>query len=58
MVPSEAVIQTGARKVVILAEGNGKFKPVDVETGPEANGQIAIRKGLQAGRRSSHLANS
>jgi len=51
MVPSEAVIQTGARKVVILAEGNGKFKPVDVETGLEANGQIAIRKGLQAGQK-------
>ena len=51
MVPSEAVIQTGARKVVILAEGNGNFKPVDVETGLEANGQIAIPKGLQAGQK-------
>ncbi len=51
LVPSEAVIQTGARKVVIVARDDGTFEPVDVETGAEANGQIAIRKGLKAGQK-------
>ena len=51
LVPSEAVIQTGARKVVIIAQANGKFEPVDVTTGAEANGQIAIRSGLEAGQK-------
>jgi Cu(I)/Ag(I) efflux system membrane fusion protein len=51
LVPAEAVIQTGARSVVILAQGGGKFLPVDVETGMEANGQTEIRKGLDAGQK-------
>ena len=51
LVPSEAVIQTGARKVVIVAQGDGKFAPVDVETGVEANGNTEIRKGLEAGQK-------
>jgi Cu(I)/Ag(I) efflux system membrane fusion protein len=50
LVPSEAVIQTGKRSVVMLAQGGGKFIPVDVETGVEANGQTEIRKGLDAGQ--------
>ena len=50
-VPSEAVIQTGERKVVIVAQENGKFQPVDIETGTEANGQVEIRKGLDAGQK-------
>jgi len=51
LVPSEAVIQTGQRKVAILALEGGKFLPVDVETGTEANGQIEIRKGLATGQK-------
>jgi Cu(I)/Ag(I) efflux system membrane fusion protein len=50
LVPTEAVIQTGTRSVVILAEGDGKFVPVDVELGVEANGKSEIRKGLEAGQ--------
>ena len=38
MVPSEAVIQTGRRTVVMVAEGDGRFKPVDVEIGRESDG--------------------
>jgi len=49
-VPSEAVITTGKRNVVIVAQGDGKFAPVDVEIGMEANGQTEIRKGLDAGQ--------
>jgi Cu(I)/Ag(I) efflux system membrane fusion protein len=51
LVPSEAVIQTGKRSVVMLAQGDGKFVPTDVEVGIESNGQTEIRKGLSAGQR-------
>jgi len=48
LVPTEAVIQTGTRTVVVVEQGAGKFASVDVETGIEANGQTEIRKGLEA----------
>jgi len=51
LVPTEAVIQTGTRTVVILAEDNGAFRPVDVEIGIESGGQTEIKRGLQAGQR-------
>ena len=51
LIPTEAVIQTGKRVVVMLAEDKGKFRPVDVETGIESNGQTEIRRGLQVGQR-------
>ncbi|APW40391.1 efflux transporter periplasmic adaptor subunit [Rhodoferax koreense] len=51
LVPTEAVIQTGKRVVVMLAEDKGKFRPVEVETGIESNGQTEIKRGLQAGQR-------
>ena len=51
LVPTEAVIQTGTRSVVMVAQGNGKFIPVDVEIGSENNGQTEIRKGLDAGQK-------
>src|SRR5688572_17675604 len=49
LVPTEAVIQTGKRSVVIVAQDDGKFAPVDVEIGIEADGRTEIRKGLEAG---------
>jgi len=51
LVPSEAVIQTGKRSVVVVAQGDGKFTPVDVEVGLDSNGQTEIRKGLQPGQK-------
>jgi Cu(I)/Ag(I) efflux system membrane fusion protein len=51
LVPSEAVIQTGKRSVVVVAQGDGKFAPVDVEVGLDSNGQTEIRNGLQAGQK-------
>ena len=50
-VPTEAVIQTGRRMVVMVAEGDGKFKPVDVEIGTESDGQTQIKHGLEAGQK-------
>lgn len=51
LVPTEAVIQTGTRSVVMVAQGDGKFIPVDVVIGTETNGQSEIRKGLEAGQK-------
>jgi len=51
LVPSEAVIQTGKRSVVVTALGDGRFTSVDVELGPDSNGQTEIRKGLRAGQK-------
>jgi Cu(I)/Ag(I) efflux system membrane fusion protein len=49
LVPAEAVIRTGERSVVILADGTGKFRAVDVEVGMESGGDTEIRRGLKAG---------
>lgn len=51
LVPSEAVIQTGARSVVMVAAGDGRFAAAEVETGAEADGMTEIRKGLEAGQK-------
>jgi Cu(I)/Ag(I) efflux system membrane fusion protein len=50
LVPTEAVIQTGKRAVVMLAEDKGRFRPVGVELGIESGGQTEIKRGLQAGQ--------
>jgi membrane fusion protein, copper/silver efflux system len=51
LVPTEAIIQTGTRTVVMLAEDNGRFRPVDVEIGIESAGQTEVRRGLRPGQR-------
>ena len=51
LIPSEAVIQTGKRSLVILAQGDGKFSPVEIETGRESNGMTEVLKGLTAGQK-------
>ena len=51
LVPTEAVIKTGKRSVVIVAQVDGRFAPVEVETGLESDGQTEIRKGLAAGQK-------
>lgn len=51
LVTSDAVIHTGRRSVVILAEAEGRFRPVEVRTGQEAKGQTEVLAGLAAGQR-------
>jgi Cu(I)/Ag(I) efflux system membrane fusion protein len=48
-VPSEAVIRTGRRNIVMVAQDGGKFVPAEIETGAEGKGMTEIRKGLNAG---------
>ncbi len=50
LLPTDAVIRTGRRSVVMLALGEGRFQPVAVTPGREANGQVEVRQGLQAGQ--------
>jgi membrane fusion protein, copper/silver efflux system len=50
-IPTEAVIQTGRRTVVMRAESDGRFRPVDVEIGIESGGQTEIKRGLKTGER-------
>jgi membrane fusion protein, copper/silver efflux system len=51
LVPMDAVIHTGRRSVVMLAEPEGRFRPVEVKTGLEAQGKTEILAGLSAGQR-------
>jgi Cu(I)/Ag(I) efflux system membrane fusion protein len=51
-VPAEAVIRTGERNLVIVAEDDGAhFRSVPVLLGIEQDGMIAIRRGLSEGQR-------
>ena len=51
LVPSEAVIRTGKRNVVLVAVGDGRFAPVEVEVGRESGDQTEIARGISAGQR-------
>lgn len=50
-VPSEAVIRTGRRALVMLAEDAGRYRPVEVHLGQESDGKTAILKGLEEGQK-------
>ena len=50
-VPSEAVIRTGTRELVLLAGEDGTYTPVAVRLGPEAAGRTVVLEGLDAGQR-------
>jgi RND family efflux transporter MFP subunit len=49
IVPSEAVIRTGTRSIVIVALGEGKFLPKEVVLGPEGQDAIQVKSGLSEG---------
>jgi Cu(I)/Ag(I) efflux system membrane fusion protein len=50
LVPTEALIRTGERTVVLVAEEEGSFHPQEVRTGLEVNGQSEIVQGLREGQ--------
>ena len=50
VVPSEAVIMTGERSVVIVAREGGGFDVAPVTVGADAQGTTAILSGLEAGQ--------
>ena len=51
LVPSEAVIRTGKRNLVMVARENGGYEPAEVEIGRESGGQVEIIRGLNEGER-------
>lgn len=50
-VPRQAVIRSGAQERVILALGDGRFKPRTVRTGMESGDRIRILDGLREGEK-------
>lgn len=50
-VPSEAVIRTGKRNVVLLANSDGSFAPVEITLGRESGGRTEISSGLEVGQK-------
>ncbi|MHB0819591.1 efflux RND transporter periplasmic adaptor subunit [Stutzerimonas stutzeri] len=50
LVPSEAVIRTGKRTLVMLAEAGGRYRPVEVRVGEDSGSQTAILQGLEEGQ--------
>lgn len=51
LVPSEAVIRTGKRTLVMVAGEGGRFQPAEVRTGAEGGGKTEILEGLSEGEK-------
>ena len=51
LVPSEAVIRTGTRTIVMLAKKDGRYQPAEVRSGREGGGQTEILAGLAPGEK-------
>lgn len=49
-IPQEALLMTGNRNTVLLAQGNGHFKPVEVSAGQTQDGWVEIKSGLSNGQ--------
>jgi Cu(I)/Ag(I) efflux system membrane fusion protein len=49
VVPDDAILDSGTRKVVFVAEGGGKLSPREVVVGDHAGGQYEVTKGLSEG---------
>jgi Cu(I)/Ag(I) efflux system membrane fusion protein len=50
-VPSEAVIRTGTRALVMVAADGGRFQPVEVRIGRESDDRTEILAGLNEGQK-------
>ncbi|TYP66322.1 efflux RND transporter periplasmic adaptor subunit [Stutzerimonas stutzeri] len=51
VIPTEAVIRTGKRTLVMLAEKEGRYQPVAIRTGREFNEKTEVLEGLEAGQK-------
>ena len=51
LVPSEAVIRTGKRDLVMVAGAGGRYQPVEVKVGREGGGKTEILAGLREGQK-------
>ena len=51
LVPSEAVIRTGKRNLVMVVGAGGRYRPVEVQVGREGGGKTQILAGLSPGQK-------
>lgn len=51
LVPSEAVIRTGKRTLVMLARPGGRYEPAEIRVGREADGKTEVLAGLSDGEK-------
>jgi Cu(I)/Ag(I) efflux system membrane fusion protein len=51
LVPTEALIRTGKRTLVMLALDQGRYRPAEVQTGREAGDETQILAGLSEGEK-------
>ena len=51
VVPAEAVVRTGEQELVILALGEGRFRPQEVTAGLQSGGKVQILEGLEGGEK-------
>jgi len=56
-VPDAALIDTGARQVVLVDKGEGRFEPREVKTGARGSDYVEIRDGVAEGERVVTAAN-
>jgi Cu(I)/Ag(I) efflux system membrane fusion protein len=49
VVPVDAVLDSGARKIVFVTLGEGRFEPREVQTGANLGEMVEIRAGLKTG---------
>jgi len=50
-IPTEAIIRTGTRNLVIVEAGTNRFEPTEVRLGPEGGGKTVILSGLEEGQK-------
>jgi len=48
-VPDSAVLDSGARQIVLVQRGEGKFEPRDVKLGQRGEGYVEVLEGLKEG---------
>ena len=51
LVPESAIVSSGTREIVVTALGDGRFRPVPVQTGLSANGRTQVLHGLEGAER-------
>ncbi len=51
LIPSEAVIRTGTRTLVMLARPDGRYEPAEVRVGREGGGRTEVLAGLSEGEK-------
>jgi len=56
-IPADAVIDSGTKKVVFVAQGEGKFQPREVQVGPVTGDMVEVLAGLQSGEKVVTRAN-